>query len=437
MLPPGVLRNILLGLGVFAALFSVLIFSGKLPIGNKDQEAKGEVTLWGTLPETAMNTVIQQFNPKAQEYRVVYTEVSASQFSQRLVEALANGTGPDLIIAPHQLILANSSRLYPFPLASFSEKSYKDMYIDGASLFFTPEGAIALPVSIDPLVLFYNRTLFSKHGVINPPEYWDEVVNSSPQLTVADGRGGFAESAIALGAPNVPYAKDIMMATVNQLGQAAVLRQYRDDGAMLLTVTANMPVVEEGEVYPLATAARFFTQFSDPTKASYTWSQFAPKADDQFVAEKLAMYIGHASELKTLRARNPKADFEMSYLPQTRGYNTFVTGGQMYGIATLRSTKNPVTALTVESQFAGAGVSPAIASLMGAVPALRSYAGTQGIPDVIARSMLIARPWYDSFPVESVNLMGTMFSDIISGRLGPADAAATFVSRLQDLYTPL
>ena len=149
------------------------------------------------------------------------------------------------------------------------------------------------------------------------------------------------------------------------------------------------------------------------------------------------MYIGRASELATLRARNPKADLEMSYLPQTRGYNTFSTTGQMYAIGTLKTSKNLVTALTIEGEFAGAGVSPAIASLMGTVPALRAYSGTEGLSDVIARSMLVAKPWYDSFPIESVTLVSTMFADIISGRVGVSDAAAIFVSRLQDLYTPL
>lgn len=431
------LRNILLGAGVFAALFAVLIFSGKLPIGNKGEQAKGEVVMWGTINETAMSRLLQEFNPKAESYRVSYREISESQFNQVLLEALASGTGPDLIIASHPTLLANASRIYTFPIASLSEKAFKDTYVDGASLFFTPSGPIALPVSIDPLVLFYNRTLFSKHGIVNPPTYWDELVNMVPQLTLQDNRGQFIESAISLGAPNTPYSKDIMMATVGQLGQTPVLRQYREDGSAYLSVTANMPVSKESEVVPLATVARFFTQFSDPTKNTYTWSQYAGSAQDQFLAEKLAMYIGYASELGALRARNPKAEIEMSYLPQTRGYNTFTTGGQMYGIATLKTTKNLLTALTVESQFASAGISPAIASAIGAVPALRTYAATQGLSEVVSRSMLIARPWFDSFPVQSMNLAASMLSDIISGRVVPSDAAATFVSRLQDLYTPI
>lgn len=430
------LRNILLGLGVFAALFSILIFSGKIPLGTTGSQAKGDVVIWGTLPEVEMNKLVQEFNPKAKDYRVSYKEVSEAVFNQSLLEALASGTGPDLIIAPHQIILSQSSRLYPFPLSSFSEKSYKDTYVDGASIFFNRDGAIALPVSIDPMVLFYNRTLLSKRGIINPPATWDEILNLAPSLTVRNARGGFDESAIALGTPNTPHNKDIVMATVAQLGQAAVLKQYRGDGSPLLTVTANTPINAQSEVYPLLTAVRFFKEFADPSKMSYSWNRFAGNAQDQFVAEKLAMYIGYASELSTLRSRNPKADIEMTYLPQTRGYNSFATAGQLYGIAALRTSRNLVTALTVESQFSSVGIAPAIASILEATPAHRSYAGMPGLSEVIGRSMLVARPWHDSFPNESLSLMATMFADIVNG-VGPSDAVAAFVSRLQDLYTPI
>jgi hypothetical protein len=45
------LPKILLGLGLFATMFSVLIFSGKINIGKKADGPKGEVQVWGTLPD--------------------------------------------------------------------------------------------------------------------------------------------------------------------------------------------------------------------------------------------------------------------------------------------------------------------------------------------------------------------------------------------------
>jgi ABC-type glycerol-3-phosphate transport system substrate-binding protein len=213
------LKNILMGLGIFAALLAVLIFSGKVPLGsNKANTPAGEVVMWGTLPETSMNSIVQSFNNQAKTYRVTYREVREDVFSQKLLESLANGSGPDLILAPHQIILSQVSRIYPFPVTSISEKNFKDTFVDGATLFFTPYGAIALPVSIDPMVLFYNRTFFSKHGITNPPVTWDDIANIVPSLTILDNKNQFIESGIALGSPNLNYAKDIIMAIVGQLG---------------------------------------------------------------------------------------------------------------------------------------------------------------------------------------------------------------------------
>lgn len=425
-----------MGAGVFAALLAVLIFSGKIPLGNKASTPAGEVILWGVFPESEINPIIQEFNPKAKTYRVTYKEVRESEFETALVGALANGAGPDMILVPHQIILSQISRVYPFPVTSLSEKSFKDTYVDGASLLFSPYGALALPVSIEPMVLFYNRTLFSKHGIVNPPSYWDEMVTLAPKLTILNAKNQFVESAISIGAPNTPYAKDILMAIVGQLGQTPVLKQYNQDGTSYLSVLANTPVTQDGQVVPLTTATRFFTEFSDPTKSTYSWNQYSGNADDKFVAEKLAMYIGYSGELNTLRARNPRAEFEMTFLPQTRNYNTFTTGARMYAIATLRTSKNVTASLNVEAQFAGGGISPALSAIVGGVPALRAYATTPGLSDVISRSMLVARGWYDSFFRDSTTYTASMLSDIINNRYGVTDATAIFVSRLQDLYNP-
>lgn len=430
------LKTILLGVGVFAALFAILIFSGKIPLGTGSKSVpQGDVIVWGTVPQSKMDYILQTYNASAKTYRVIYSEIREESFNQTLLEALASGKGPDMILAPQQIILSQSSRLYAFPVTSFPEKDYKDMYVDGASIFFTPSGAVAFPVSIEPMVLFYNRTLFSKHGIINPPAYWDEVTNIVPTLTLKDNRGLFIESGIDLGSPSTPYAKDIMMAIVSQLGQTPVLKQYSQDGKAYYNVLANSPVTEGGDIRPLSTVARFFTQFGDPTKDTYSWNQYSGKEDDQFVAEKLAMYIGYSGEFGGLRARNPRGDFGMAYLPQTRGYNTFATGAKIYGIAILASSKNLTASFAVQNSFGGIDLSSKVAGAVGGVPALRAYAGTAGLDPVIARSMLVARGWIDPFFRESSTYMSTMISDILNNKQGPNDAASIFVSRLQDLYS--
>lgn len=428
------LKNILLGVGLFSAVFSILIFSCKLPVGERCTGAggaQGDVVLWGTLPEVQMNAITQAFNPQAKSYAVRYRYIPPEVFDQKLLEALASGTGPDMILTSYQTILAQRERIYPFQI---TEKDFKDTFVDGASILFTSQGALGLPVSVEPMVLFYNRTLFSKHGIVNPPSFWDDVVASTPSLTITQN-GRFVESAIAMGTPNTRYGKDIMMAIVSQLGQSPVVTIPQAQGTTLYSVQVNEPVTEGGQVLPLATVARFYTQFGDPGQTTYTWNDVQMgDASDAFVSEKLAMYIGYSGELATLRLRNPRAAIEMTYLPQTKNYNTFSTGMRMYGVATLKSSKNLVAALTAQSQFSGSGVSPSISAIVGGVPALRAYAGTPGLDPVVARSMLVARGWYDSYEDKSTALASQMVGDIINYRYGVTDAVSLFVSRLKDLY---
>lgn len=424
------LPKILLGLGLFATVFSVLIFSGKISIGKKVNAPKGEVYVWGTLPDESIAALIQQYNIK-KTYAVRYKFVPEANFEQTLVEAIANGQGPDAILAPQQIILSQADRITPFIIA---EKTYRDFYVDGASIFLTTNGTLALPVSIEPMVLFYNRTLFSKHGIINPPIYWDEIVPLVSSLTVKQN-GQFLESAIALGTPSVPYAKDILMAMVAQIGQVPVIRVPNQAGEMRYSIMANEPTAEKPDVFPLVAVARFFTQFGDPGQNAFTWPQ-TQSADpsDLFVGEKLAMYIGYSGEYQKLRDRNPRGDFQMTILPQTKGYNTFSTGMRMYAYATLKSAKNSGASFAAESAFAGAEFSPQLANVTGGVPAFRSHAATLALDPVLARSMLVAKGWDDRFSKESTGYAAVMISDIINYRYGVNDAVALFVGRLRDLY---
>lgn len=430
-------KYILMGLGLFAMLFSVLIFSGKIPIGkNSNTQAgpTGEVVVWGTLPQDTVNNILSNLNIAVKTYKVSYQEIPESKFENVLVNNLANGTGPDLILAPYQIILRQTNRIYPFPYASLSEKTYKDNYVDGASVFLTSNGALALPVSVEPMVLFFNRSLLSKHAVINPPQYWDEITTLTPSLTVKDKSGNFIESAISFGtANNDSYPKDLLMAIVSQLGQIPVVQSFTQKGASY-EVLANTEL-SGGKTKPLTDIVRYYTQFSDPAKQTYTWNYAQPNAQDAFVAERLAMYVGYSSEQSLIAQKNQKINFDMTYLPQTKGAGTVVTGMKLYGIATLKQSKLLSTALTAESALATSPYGPQMAqSVSGMSPIKAISQADQNISEVAKRSSLVARGWYDVDQNGSSNLFYTMIQDVVSGRKDLNDAVDDFVNKLSDLY---
>ncbi len=120
---------------------------------------------------------------------------------------------------------------------------------------------------------------------------------------------------------------------------------------------------------------------------------------------------------------------------------TFITSSKPFtcdeAATALKSSKNPSAAFNVEAQFAGGGISPSIAAIVGGVPPFRAYAATPGLSSVVASGMLVARGWQDNFPNQSTSYIMTMISDILNNRESVTDAVANFVSRLQDLYTPI
>lgn len=427
-------KIIIFGAAIVAALLAILIFSGRIPIGDDGSVAPtGQLSMWGTIPANNVGQVIGDFNIEAKTYSVNYRYIQESDFSQTLIEALANGAGPDMILAPHQIVLEQASKIAPFPLASFSEKAFKDRYVDGASILLTPQGSLGLPVAIEPMVLFFNRTILAKRGVASPPVYWDEVTTLAPTLTLLSPSQTLTESAIALGAyGNVPHAKEIIMTFISQLGQFPVFKSAESN---VYEVLANQPVAKDGDILPLTTALRFYMQFVDATKSTYTWNQFMQNAQDAFVAEKLALYIGYLGEGKVIRERNQKADIDMTYLPQVRGYDTFSTSMKLHAIATLKSTKNINAAYAAQAGLASTKWTGPLAAKMGVVPAERTYFTQQGISEIVRKSTLVARGWQDLQPAKSNELVRRMIEEVTSGKTSVTDAAVLFVTRLQSLYT--
>jgi ABC-type glycerol-3-phosphate transport system substrate-binding protein len=431
-------KIIVISSGVIAAVFAVLIFSGKISIGSKSTAPVGEVYVWGTFPQNDTEQFFSQYNTQSKTYHVTYKYIKEESFSSALAEAISLGNGPDAILVPYQKILEQEPKLMPFPITSFSEKDYKSSYVDGTSILWSNNGALALPVAIEPMVMFFNRTLLSKHGIPLPPVYWTDITDQAQKLTINATQGGFIESAIALGSyTNVPYVKDILMAIVNQVGQSGVSKSVdtNTSSGFSYLVTANTPIVENGDVFPLAAAFRFFMDFADPSRTTYTWNQFQPSAQDQFVAEKLALYIGYLGDGKIIHERNQKADVDIAFLPQTKGYNTSVTGMRLYGYATLNSAKNKTASLATEASLASSGWGPTFAAIVGAIPAYRSFLVPANVSDTIIQSTLVARGWYDIKPDQSGPIFARMVADVASGRVDITEAVTSFVSRFQTLYT--
>ena len=61
----------------------------------------------------------------------------------------------------HEKLVEHRSRLQSIPYESFPERDFRNRYIDGASIFAMRDGVYAFPLMVDPLVMYWNRDIFS------------------------------------------------------------------------------------------------------------------------------------------------------------------------------------------------------------------------------------------------------------------------------------
>ena len=55
-----------------------------------------------------------------------------------------------------------------------SERDFKNTYIEEGELYLAANGILGLPITVDPMVMYWNRDIFSSAAIAAPPSYWDE-----------------------------------------------------------------------------------------------------------------------------------------------------------------------------------------------------------------------------------------------------------------------
>ncbi len=418
---------------VVLTLLAVAIFSGVIKTDDpaKDGGASGAVMLWGPYKKDHISKFLDEYNQSHQSFSVIYVEVPADRLDNDLVEAIASDAGPDLIILPQEGILRNRSKLYMIPYQSITERTFRDTYVQEGELFMLSGGIVALPLTIDPLIMYYNRNMFEAAGITQPPKTWNELTNHVPKLTKKGQNVTILQSALPFGIyENLNHAKDVLSMLLMQAGNPIVVKQNDKFFPVLLQNQSD-------QNSPAQAVVDFFTQFSDPNKETYTWNRSFTNARDQFINEELAIYFGYASELPIIASKNPNLNFDVTKVPQATDARAEVTFGEMQAVAVVKSSKNFQTAFKVASDLTGPDL---LSKLIGALiqtspvaPARRdmlSKAPENLYGPTLYNSAVISRGWYD--PGEA--LTNPIFSDMVDkvsrGALSTQESTAEAHNRL-------
>ncbi len=402
------------------------------------EDVVGDVEIWGTLDSTTMIQVLNALDetlPRGYDGTITYEEKDPRFYNEELVDALAAGEGPDLFLLRHGDIVEQLNKIYIIPYESYSERRFKDTYIEGAEIFLHTDGIIALPFIVDPLIMYWNRNVLSSNGIATTPQHWEDFFTLSPKLTKRDASANILLATVPFGEyRNVSNAKEIVSALILQTDTPIANISPIDDR---LSISLLQATAEQGDSnQPVIAALRYYTEFSNPIKSVYSWNRALNESRRTFLSGDLAFYFGFASELEDISRSNPNLNFDIQTFPQINGDETLATFGNMQGLAVAQSTDNFAGSVRVAALLSSDTVLRVLEESTQLPPITRSLLSepvTDDIRPILYESALISRGWLEPDRDRVDIIFRDMIESISSGRLRISEAVSEAQVELNNL----
>ncbi len=285
--------------------------------------------------DDTMDEIVQKFKALHPNIDVVYRKFRYDEYEQQLLTAFAEDRAPDLFSIPNSWVARYSRQLMPMPnqtvlpvltvqgtikkeqvlqyqsTPGLSPRDVQTQFVDTvAGDVVMNDKVMALPLALDTMALYYNKSLLAQGGIAIPPKTWQEVQDITSKLTKLADKGVITQSAIGLGgSTNVPRAFDILSVLMMQNGAL----MSANDGSPLFD---KLPPNSQTFVVPGVQALQFYSDFADPTKTTYTWNKELPNAFELFTQGRLVMMLGYSYTSAQLKLAAPHIDWDVAALPQ-------------------------------------------------------------------------------------------------------------------------
>jgi len=428
----------MIGAGVVVILIVVLGFLGVIPIFQKKGPAdpnfpsgKVALTMWGTESMMAFQGAIKAYQAQNPTVTITYVQQDASGYEQKLVTAMAQGTGPDvfeignLSVPQYKGIMAPASTLPIGSNAAVTPQMMAAAFPGVVSGDFVENGSVyASPLYLDALALYYNKDIFNANGIIAAPATWDDFVADVNKIKRTTSANALLLSGAALGgSQNISDAVDILSALMLQGGGRINTGQNG-------TVQFGANAIQ---------ALSFYTQFANPTSADYSWNDSFPDARAAFIQGNTGMVIDYADFRDVIKKQNPFFNFGVSFLPQLAGASAsgMATFGRYQGLAvSAQSTNRYVAWSFIKFLTLTPSVSSMYLTASGHLPALNSLIqqGLGGNDDVFLRSFLIAKTWQEPNESETQAILTGAIGDVVSGKMDVGQALNAAQNALNNLW---
>ncbi len=419
----------------FAILIGVLVFSFQR---SKSGNQTVNVTMWGMVPNEIIITLTDKMNEAHRDsINLTYTQIPPTEFESKLVEALASGTGPDLVVFNNDLLVKHENKLANITYDFYPQKTFKDTFIGAGDILLKTDGISGLPWIVDPLVMYYNRTILNNEGIAVPPKYWDEFLALVPALVKKDSTFNLSRSAVSFGEfRNVKNAREIFATLVMQAGNPIISRNFSPADTFERTAFISTFSDRLGfSLVPAEAALAFFTQFSNPSKTSYSWNRALPNSEDMFLLGDLAFYFGRASEYETLQRKNPNLNFDVAMMPQSRSTDQKTVYADLSFIGLIKNSPNLQAAFNAAFLLTNSENIKIFSDISNLPPVRRDLLVSRNDNAALQTfysSALIAQPFVDPSVADTTRILTDMVESVVSGRTGESESVLRAGSELKN-----
>lgn len=402
---------ILVAVFVVFAIIGLLVFAGG-GSGGSGKNTIGDIVIWGTLPKEEVRIALAEARSIRNDFDgVTYIEVPLDEFHTTYTEALARDRGPDIVLIPHTLLLAEQETLSPISFDTFGLRDFQDAFIDAANIV-VGEGYAGIPVGVDPLITYYNKNMFNAARVNEAPEFWEQFVGLTPKFVERKTGSVLESSFVALGAyENIRHADNILASFFFQVG--APIKDAAGNVALAGAENKNTE-----------SALRFYSEFANPSTSAYSWNKSLKEDRQAFLANELALYFAPASEGRGLTEANPNISIGTAAFPQLEGASPVVYA-DVYFLAVPKAARNVVAAKTAALAFVNKNIAAAFAKATDITPVRRDLLGSsQDDPriDLAYEEAFIAKGWLSPQPAQLDIIFSAMVDDVVSGRSDAEEA---------------
>jgi multiple sugar transport system substrate-binding protein len=323
---------------VYASIMSLFFLAAGCGSSAATSSAKVSINVWGLFDtnSTFQSDFAAAYQKKYPNVKITYTEKNVATYEADLINAMAAGTGPDIFYIHNDWLPTYKDKIQPATVKDWAISDYGNSFADVASKDFISAGQVyAVPLSIDTLVLYYNKDILGSFGIAEPPKTWSELSADAQKIAEKNTNGYFNRSGIALGtSANINRAQDITYLLMLQAGTIP----FNSDNTRS-TIDQAISGSSGNNKFPGATALNYYTSFSNSLSKSYDWNTQSDYSLDAFANGNLAMMYGYYYDEATILQKSPNLNFGVAPVPQPALDQNLVNYSNYWGYTVSKQSK--------------------------------------------------------------------------------------------------